>query len=124
MLAVGEHRIPEVGHSLTGRGDGRNDRRAPSIVGKIGQIEHLHEIATRLLDALAVGLVDDEDVGDLHQAGLVGLHAVAPARIDDDDGRVGFPGHLDLDLTDPDRFDDDPMAADRVEQADGFGGRE
>ena len=58
----------------------------------------------------AVGLVDHEHVGDLHQPGLVGLHAVAPARVDDDDGGVGLAGDLDLDLTDADRLDEHPRA--------------
>ena len=65
---------------------------------------------------MPIGLVDHEHVGDLHQAGLVRLHAVAPARIDDDDGGVGLAGDLDLDLPDSDRLDEDQVAADRVEQ--------
>ena len=70
------------------------------------------------VDAFAVGLVDHEHVGDLHQAGLVGLHRVAPARVDDDDGGVGLAGDLDLDLPDADRLDDDPRA-DRPRRAAG-----
>ena len=53
----------------------------------------------------AVGLVDDEDVGDLEQPGLGGLHRVAPTRVHDDDRRVGVTRDLDLDLADADRLD-------------------
>ena len=70
------------------------------------------------VDARPVGLVDGEDVGDLHQAGLGRLHAVAPPGVDDDDGRVGLAGDLDLDLPDADGLDDDPAVPERVEQAD------
>ena len=95
-----------------------DDRRPPGVVGEIGEVEHLLEVAAGLVDALAVGLVDHEDVGDLHQPGLVGLHRVAPAGVDHDDGRVGLAGDLDLDLADADRLDDDPRG-DRPRRAAG-----
>src|SRR5207245_10692730 len=56
-----------------------------------------------------------DHVGDLEESGLVGLHAVAPPRVHDDDGRVGRPGHLDLDLPDANGLDDDPRLAGGVE---------
>ena len=80
-----------------------------------GQVEHQLEVADGLGDAVAVGLVHHEEVGDLHEPGLVGLHAVTPAGVHHDDGRVGGAGDLDLDLTDADRLDDDPRLAGRVE---------
>ena len=101
-----------------------DDRRAPRVVRQVGQVEHLHQVTPGLVDALAVGLVDHEDVGDLHQPGLVRLDAVAPAGVDDDDGGVGLAGDLDLDLADADGLDEDPAAPDRVESADRFGGGE
>ena len=89
--------------------------------GQVAELEHLLEVAAGLVGALAVGLVDHEHVGDLHQAGLVGLHAVTPARVDHDDGGVGLAGDLDLHLADADGLDQDPPPADRVEQADRLG---
>ena len=71
-------------------------RRAPVAAG--GQLEHELQVADGLGRARPVGLVDHEHVGDLHQPGLVRLHRVAPARVHDDDGRVGGAGDLDLDL--------------------------
>ncbi len=91
---------------------------------EVGQVEHLHQVTPGLVGTLAVGLVDDEDVGDLHQAGLVRLHAVAPPGVDDDDGGVRLAGDLDLDLADADGLDEDPTAPDRIEGSDGFGGCE
>ena len=75
-------------------GDELEDRR----LGLGAQIPH------RLVGALAVGLVHDDDVGDLEQARLGGLNRVARTGIQDDDGRVGDGGDLDLGLSDADRL--------------------
>ena len=68
-------------------------------------------------DAAAVGLVDDEHVADLEQAGLARLDRVAPTGSDDDDRRVGGTGDRNLHLTDADRLDEDPRVAGGVEHA-------
>ena len=60
-------------------------------------------------------LLIDEHVGDLEQPRLGRLHAVAPAGVDDDDGRVGLPRHLDLDLADADGLEQHPRVAGGVE---------
>ena len=70
-----------------------------------GEVEHHLEVADGLGDTVAVGLVHHEQVGDLEQPGLVRLHAVAPARVHDDDGGVGRARDLDLDLPDADGLD-------------------
>ena len=44
------------------------------------QIEHVHEVALGAIGALAIGLVDDEHVGDLEQARLDRLDVIAEAR--------------------------------------------
>ena len=119
-----ENGVPQLGDALGRHADGRDDRGPPRRSGEIGQVEHLHEVPARLVDALAVGLVDHEDVGDLHQPGLVRLHAVTPARVDHHDRRVGLAGDLDLDLSDADGLDEDPLASDRVERTHRLGGGE
>ena len=95
----------------------RRDRRRRSagatVVGDRRQVEHLLEVAAGLVDAGPVGLVDHEDVGDLQQPGLVGLHRVAPARVDHHDGGVGRAGDLDLDLAHADGLDDAPTRSRR-----------
>ena len=111
VLAVGQHRVPERGHTLAGRGDcvrrsaGASRRPRPPT----GRASARGRAGVSSAPG-AVGLVDDEHVGDLHQTGLVRLHAVAPARVDDDDGRVGRAGHLDLDLADADGLDERPTS--------------
>ncbi len=85
--------------------------------------EHLLEVADRLIGPGPVGFVDDEDVADLEEAGLVGLHAVAPPGVEDHDGGVGRFDDLDLGLTDPDGLDDHKRFPDGVEHGDHPGGR-
>ena len=121
---MGQDRSPQLRHALTGGADSCQDRWAPRLEPEIGQVEHLLEIPASPLGALTVGLVDHEDVGDLHQAGLVGLHGITPAGIDNDDGGIRLAGDLDLDLADADRLDEHPFAADRVEQPDRLRGGE
>lgn len=74
----------------------------------------------------AVGLVHDQDVGDLEQTGLGGLNRVARTGIENDDGRIGDRGDLDLGLPDADRLQQDQAVAERAEQPDrrGHGGGE
>ena len=98
--------------SPVGRGGGHH-RRPPAR--RRGEVEHALEVAAGVVGARAVGLVDDEDVGDLEQARLVGLHGVAPARVHDHDGGVGGAGHLHLDLAHADGLDQHPRPAGGVE---------
>ena len=42
-----------------------------------GQRDHVAQFAHSRVRSVAIGLVDDEDVGDLHDAGLERLHLVA-----------------------------------------------
>ena len=89
-----------------------------------GQVEHALEVAAGVVGARAVGLVDDEHVGDLEQSGLVGLHRVAPAGVHHHDRGVGGARHLDLDLAHADRLDQHPRPPGGVEGADRLQGRE
>ena len=75
------------------------------------------EVADGGVDAAAVGLVHDEHVADLEQAGLARLDRVTPSRRDDDDRRVGGAGDRDLHLTDADGLDEHPRVAGGVEHA-------
>ena len=63
------------------------------------------------IGAVAIGLVDDEDVGDLHDAGLERLHFVAGARHEDHERHVGRADDVDFVLADADRLDDDERLA-------------
>ena len=65
--------------------------------------------------ALPIRLVDDEDIGNLHDAGLERLHLVAGARHQHDDRHIGRPDDVDLVLPDAHRLDDDEIATGRVE---------
>ena len=129
VAAMGDDCLPQFGDSGAVSGDGGDDRWAPTArgvmgwpLGRPGEVEHLLEVPAGRLGAITVGLVDDEDVGDLHQPGLVRLHAVPPSGVDDDDRGVRLAGDLDLDLADPDRLDHNQALAEGVEQAHGLRG--
>ena len=80
-----------------------------------------------LLDAVgavAVGFVDDEDVGDFHHAGFEALHVVAHAGNEHDNGDVGEAGDLDFVLADADGFDEQHVFAAGFENERDVGGGE
>ena len=56
---------------------------------------------------VAVCLVDDDDIGHLHQAALYPLELVARTGDEQEAEGVDQVGHLGLGLADPDRFDQD-----------------
>src|SRR5882724_7006943 len=93
-------RRDELRRALARRRDGAQEgRRGPRRLAgpgrPLGDLEHRREVAQREVGALAVALVDDEDVGDLEQPRLERLHAVAEAgRRHDDDG-VGHARDVD-----------------------------
>ena len=73
--------------------------------------------------ALAVRLVDDEDVGNLHDAGLERLDIVARAGHERHDRDVGRADDVDFVLTDADRFDEHDVFAGGVEHQRRIAGR-
>ncbi len=69
-----------------------------------------------------IGLVDDEDVGDFHDAGLDGLNVVTHAGDEDDYGHLGDGGDVDFVLPDANGLDDHVIPAGGVHQAGQVGG--
>jgi hypothetical protein len=109
--------------AVAGGGGGADDGRD---VVRMVRGEGL-EAADFLLDAVgafAVGLVDDEDVGDFHDAGFEALDVVAHAGDEDDDGDVGEACNFDFILADADGFDEDHVFAAGFEDEGDVGGRE
>src|ERR1019366_284575 len=80
------------------------------------------EFQRHAVGAGVIGLVDDEDIGDLHDAGFDSLDIVAHAGDEHDDGDLGDGGDLDLVLADADGFDDDVIPAGGVHEAGEIGG--
>src|ERR1019366_2042514 len=74
------------------------------------------------LGTVAVRLVDDENVGDLHDARLDRLHIVAHARYEHHDGDVGKLHDIDFILSDPDGFHHHKIAATGIENGSNVGG--
>ena len=67
-----------------------------------------------------VGLVDDDDVRDLHDAGLQRLDRVAGAGHQHEDDGVGVIDDVDLGLADADGLQEDVLAAGGVHQQRGL----
>ncbi len=72
--------------------------------------------ALQPLRAGLVGFVDHEDVGDLHDAGLDGLHIVAHARHQHHHGHLRHARDLDFVLAHAHGFDEDEVFAGGIQQ--------
>ncbi len=105
MLAV----TPIASHSssMPSPGAAASARRVASIASS-GPSAASAEVSGDVVRPLAVGLVHDEHVGDLQDAGLRHLHRVAPARRHDHQGRVGRRGDVHLGLSHAHGLDDRP----------------
>src|SRR4029450_2912100 len=107
--AVGGHGLDQLGDPAAALGNGQDHRDLPG--GGRAKGEDLAQVAGDHPGAVAVGLVDHEDVGYLEDAGLGDLDGVAEPGGQGDQGGVGQGGHLDLRLADPARLDQDDVAA-------------
>ena len=105
----------EIVESLTGRGNRAHDHGAPLAIPVCVQRKQRLHFGCRSIGAVAIGLVDDEDVGDFHDASLERLHIVAHTGYEDDDRHVGYARNLDLVLAHTDGFDGDEIFAGSVE---------
>ena len=88
-----------------------------------GSHQHRPQLGRRPLCARLVALVDDDQVGDLEQAGLDRLDLVAHLGRLEHDRRVGSGRDLDLALAGPDRLDQDQVETGGVQHRRGRRGR-
>ena len=93
----------DLGDALVAHGHGRHDRRLPAVARRAAQVQHRAQLANQRVGALAIGLVDHKDIGDLQNAGLDRLHIVAHAGHLDHQGGMRRAGDLDLALARADR---------------------
>ncbi len=100
----------QLRHALPRRRLGLDDRRPPSAAGVRVQRQQRLDGRHGAIGALTVGLVDDEDVGDFHDAGLERLHLVAGTRHERHDRDVGGPDDVDFILAHADGLDEDDRA--------------
>jgi hypothetical protein len=101
-------------------GDGSKDGRMPAVSGHY-QRKHGLELLFEAVGAFAIGFVEDEDVGDFHQAGFHVLNIVAQAGYENDDYTIGETNDVDFVLADADGFDEDLMFARGVKEQRDFG---
>ena len=115
--------LPERRHAGAGGRLGLDDRRPPVAGFERLQREVGGNRLRQPVGPLAVRLVDDEDVGDFHDAGLERLDLVAGAGHQHDDGDIGGADDVNLVLPDADRFDDDDLLPRRIEHQRRVAGR-
>ena len=99
--------------ALAARRLGAQDRHPPAA-GIVGEGEHAAHLAHHRFGHRVIGLVDDDDVGDLHHPRLQRLDRVAGAGHQRQDDRVGVIDDVDLGLADADGLDQDVVLAGRV----------
>ena len=102
---------------------GTNDRRAPLAIRVRVQTEHRFDFGDGAIGAVTVGLVDDKDVCDFHDAGLQRLHLVSHSWHEHHHRHICSARNLDFVLPDSDRFDRDEIFAGRVEHQGRIRGR-
>ena len=91
-------------------------RMMGGLCAVLAQAQHALNLALHPLGSGLVRLVDHEDVRDLHDAGLDGLHIVAHAGHQHDHGHLRHARDLDFILAHAHRFDDDEISARRIQQ--------
>jgi len=106
---------------------GRQDRNLPvDVLGGPGappvQVRHEADLGDQRGGAVPVSLVDDEDVGDLHEPRLHGLDGVAGFGNQHHHRGVGLLDDVQLGLPDPDALDQNPLLAERIQEPDHIAG--
>ena len=126
-----EHRwLPMVGRSdgrtvrlraLTVRLSDRPTVRPVVVGGQVAkrvapaQAQHHFDLLPQRVAPGAVALVDHEHVGDLHHARLQCLDGIAGLRDQHERGGLGAAGDVELRLPHADRFDEDAIETERLE---------
>jgi len=103
----------DLSHTLAGRRDGPEYRWHPPE-RRVSEQEHRFDLLHRHVAAIPVGLVDHEDLTNLHESSLHCLDAVAGFRHEHYDRGVGGPGDIQFRLSDADRLEDDVVETRRV----------
>ena len=80
-----------------------------------GKRLHRLDLALQALRAFPVGLVDDKNIGNLHDSGLERLHVIAHAGNQDHDGHIGQAHDVHLILADADGLDQHQVAPAGIE---------
>ena len=118
--SVSSHRRPQAGIPVSlDRGPG-DDRRAPAVGRHLVMSSICSNSRRRRLGARPVGLVDHEDVGDLHRPALFACTASPQPGLTTTTVVSAVPDDLHLDLADPDGLDHDERDPDGVEHTDGL----
>ena len=116
-------RRQQVGYPGGSRRHRSHDRWTPLCVAPLLQRQHRVDRRRHPIGAFPIGLVDHEDIGDLHDAGLQGLHLIAGAGHERHNRHIRGAHDVHFVLPDSDGLNDDDVVPGRVEDDGGFGGR-
>ncbi len=116
-------RRDQLADASAGRRHRLQHRRPPLAGGVAVQRQVRLNRGHQPVRAFTIGLVDDEDVGNLHDPGLQRLHIVSRTGHQRDNRDVGRPDDIHLVLANAHRLDDDRVLAGGVEHQRRVAGR-
>ena len=79
-------------------------------------MQHHLQVTLQALGTIAIRFIDDEQVGDFHNAGLDGLDGIAAFWHQNQDRRIGGGHDIKLGLADAHRLHDDQVLAERHQE--------
>jgi hypothetical protein len=123
VLAEPADGLPQLGDPCTGRGFRLQNRRPPVIRAERLQRKIAGDRLHEAIGSLSIGLVDDEDIGNLHDACLDRLHVVSGTRHEHQNRHVGRPDDVDFVLANADGLDDHDVLAGGIEDERHVAGR-
>ena len=95
----------------------------PAFIFLMVHIDHQSQITHGLVATFPVGLVDQEDIADLKDAGLDRLDIISHSGNHHNDCRMGAPDNIYLILADTNGFDQDIVLAHGIQDINGASGR-
>src|SRR5690242_2880813 len=101
ILAIASYGLHQVADACAIGRDRLDDRRSP-IVAPDSERLHGSNLAFYAIGSFAIAFVNDEDVGNLHDAGLDRLHIVSHSGNEDYDGDICEANYVDLVLANAD----------------------
>ena len=108
------HRFPQLLDAFAEQRRARAHTVDRTVVGRAHEMERVRVVGRRVprqVGQLAVGLVDDDEVGELDDAALHSLQLVARARSEEQHEQVDHAGHRNLRLADSNGLDEHDVEA-------------
>ena len=122
ILLVFPGRFRQFLHTGAVTGNGFHHRRHPTILPHCERLQCTN-LFFHALAAFMIALIDNEDIGNLHQSGLHALNVVAQARHKNHDDTIRQPHDIDFVLPDADGLDQHLLLTRSIQQQRHLGSR-